>query len=96
MKTIAVTLPVTYHVTNDVKFQRHIMKIAKSYISYLSSSQTAVGCSDQPLYALKKKIQWAGLEGFSIDQYFAFLGGLHYHIEQVALKGHGSMVYTKS
>ena len=84
--TINTTFPVIYH----VNFQYHIMTIAKEYTSYLNSEQTTVGCSDQPLYALKKNIQWACPKEFSNHQYFAFMGGLH--IEQVALKAHGSMI----
>jgi hypothetical protein len=90
MKTVATNLPVIYHSTNDVKFQYHIMNIAKDYTLYLNPSQTAVGCSDQPLYALKKKIQWACADQFPSNGYFAFMGGLH--IEQVALKAHSTMI----
>ena len=49
-----------------------------------------VGCSDQPLYSLKKKIQWKCTDEFPNEKYFAFMGGLH--IEQIALKAHGTML----
>ena len=66
------------------------MNVAIEYIGYLNEKQTAVGCLDCPLYAWKKKIQWACPSRFPMDKYFAFLGGLH--IEQVALKAHGTLI----
>jgi hypothetical protein len=66
------------------------MNIAKDYTWFLNPSQTAVGCSDQPLYSLKKKIQWKCTDEFPNEKYFAFMGGLH--IEQIALKAHGTML----
>ena len=58
------------------------MRIAVSYTRYLNPEQVAVGGSDQPLYAIKKMIQWAMGEEFS-HSYFAFMGGLH--LEKVSL-----------
>ena len=58
------------------------MKTSIEYTQYLNPGQIAVGCSDQPLYALKKTIQWAYPDMFG-DTYFALMGGLH--IEQAAL-----------
>ena len=66
------------------------MMIAKNYTEYINPQQIAVGCSDQPLYALKKKIQWACPQQLSNQSYFAFMGGLH--IEQAALKVHGELL----
>ena len=43
----------------------------------LNSQQvTAVDCSDQPINALSKTIQWKYLE-FAFPKYFALFGGLH-------------------
>ena len=48
-----------------------------------------MGCSDCPLYALKKKLQWANPGVFPIKKYFAFMGGMH--IEQQLLKINGQL-----
>ena len=50
LPTINTILPVVDHVSNDVDFQFHIMKLAMEYMNYINSGQTTVGCSDQPLY----------------------------------------------
>ena len=47
-------------------------------------------CSDHPIYALKKKIQWSCPNMFPIKSYFPFFGGLH--IEQALLRIHGQLI----
>ena len=65
------------------------MKVATDYTNYLNPGQRTIGCSDCPLYALKKKIQWANPTLFPSEQYLAFMGGLH--IEQQLLKINGQL-----
>ena len=65
------------------------MKIAIAYTNYLNPGQVVVGCSDLPLYALKKVIQMACTSLFG-KSYFAFMGGLH--IEQAALVCIGQLI----
>ena len=65
------------------------MKISVAYTNYLNPGQIAVGCSDLPLYALKKVIQMSHANVFS-NSYFAFMGGLH--IEQAALVCIGQLI----
>ena len=67
------------------------MEVAIQYTKYLHKGQgTAIGCSDQPLYAWKKKLQWAYPLQFSKMSYFAIMGGLH--LEQQMLKINGQLV----
>ena len=66
------------------------MTLAMEYLNYINPGQTTVGCSDQPLYALKKKIQWSCPQMFSIKPYSLFFGGLH--IEQALLRIHGHLI----
>ena len=73
--SISAVLPLIDHASNTVEFQYHIMSTAKEYTQYINPSQTTVGCSDQPLYAIKKKIQWACPQQFPLTQYFPFLEG---------------------
>ena len=90
-KTIVGRLPLIDHVSNDIHLQAHIMKISIDSTKYLNVGQRkAIGCSDQPLYACKKKLQWANPDEFSKEDYFAFLGGLH--IEQLLLAMNGDLV----
>ena len=81
INTINVPLPLIDYKSSTIELQFHLMKIAVEYTQYLNPGQVAVGCSDQPLYALKKMIQWAHPDLFL--KYFCFMGGLH--IEQTAL-----------
>ena len=55
LPTINTILPVVGHVSNDIDFQFHIMKLAMEYMNYINIGQTTHSCSDQPLYALKNK-----------------------------------------
>ena len=57
--TINILLLVINYNSNDSNLQAQVMNSAKEYTKYLNEDQTvAGGCSDQPLYAWKKKIQW--------------------------------------
>ena len=87
--TISAILPLIDYTSNTIEFQYHIMCIGKEYTAYINPSQTTVGCSDQPLYAIKKKIQWACPQKFPLTQYFPFIGGLH--VEQALLRIHGQL-----
>ena len=88
--TINALLPVIYHISNDINPQAHVMTVAKQYTKFINEEQTTVGCSDQPLYAWKKKLQWAYPSEFSTESYFAFMGGLH--TEQQLLKINGQLI----
>ena len=88
--TINSILPSINHKVNTVDFQYHVMLLNMRYTKYLNPSQTAVSCSDQPLYALKKVIQWSYPEIFPEKDFFAFLGPMH--IEQAALSAHGQLI----
>lgn len=89
-KTTIVILPVLTDASHTNEVQYHLMKIAVSYTKYLNPSQTAVGSSDLPLYALKKNIQCARPSEFPQDVYFCFLGPLH--IEHAALQCLGQLI----
>ena len=88
--SISAVLPLIDHASHTVEFQYHVMSMAKDYTAYINPSQATVGCSDQPLYAIKKKIQWARPLQFPLTHYFPFFGGLH--VEQALLKIHGQLV----
>ena len=87
INTINVPLPLIDYKSSTIELQFHLMKIAE-YTQYLNPGLVAVGFSDQPLYALKKMIQWAHLDLFL--KYFCFMGGLH--IEQAALVSVGQLM----
>ena len=55
ISTINVPLPLINYKSSAIELQYHLMKIAVEYTQH--PGQIAVGCSDQPLYALKKTIQ---------------------------------------
>ena len=87
--TINVPLPLIDRKSNEIELQFHIMKMAVDYTKYLIPEQVAVGCSDQPLYALKKTIQLTHPDLFG-EKYFCFMGGLH--IEQAAMVCAGQLL----
>ena len=79
--TINVAQPLINYKSSAIELQYHLMMIA---VNIHFSSQIAVGCPDQPLYALKKTIQIAFPNEFG-DNYFCFMGGLH--IEHIVCIG---------
>ena len=70
--TVNTIMPVIDHVSNHIDFQYHIMCTAAQYTEYLNPGQTTVGCADQPLYALKNKIQWSCPKQSPLSEYFPF------------------------
>ena len=86
--TINVLLPLINHKSNTVDTQMHVMMTAMDYTQYLNPGQITVGVADQPLYAIKKQIQFAYPNKF-VD-YFCFMGGLH--LEQGGLVCIGQML----
>ena len=88
--TINSILPSINHKVNTVDFKYHVMSMNLRYTKFLSPSQTAVTCSDQPLYFLKKVIQWSCPNLFADIYFFAFLGPMH--IEQNSLSAHGDLI----
>ena len=56
--------------------QHHLIKLCIKYTNTLNHQQvTTVNCSDQPIYALNKIIQWKYPE-FAYSKYFALFGAL--------------------
>ena len=56
--------------------QHHLIKLCIEYTNTLNRQQvTTVDCSDQPIYALSKIIQWKYPE-FAYSKYFALLRAL--------------------
>ena len=64
--TINVSLPLIDHKSNTVETQMHLMNNAMKYTEFLNPGQTAVGVSDQPLYALKKKFSFLSQTNITI------------------------------
>ena len=63
--TVNVLLPLIDYKSSAIELQHHLMKISVAYTTYLNPGQIAVGCSDLPLYALKKIIQMSCADVFS-------------------------------
>ena len=81
-------LPVIHYPSNTANFQAHFIRVTIDYTRFLNPNQrTAVGCSDQPLYALKKKLQWNHPELFPEADYFPIMGGLHIEMQLLKLNG---------
>ena len=71
--------------------QHHLISLFIEYTHYLNPQQvTAVDCSDQPIFALRKINQWLYPNTFSFPRYFPLFGGLH--IEKAALIANGHLV----
>ena len=90
VRTNNACLPVIDHPSNDIDFQVKVMKMNIDFTNFINPSQVPVGCSDQPLYALKKKIMWSYPSKSPSNAYFAFLGGSH--IEQQCFSLHGELI----
>ena len=82
--------PLLKDVVHTPQMQHHLIKLCIDYTKTLNPQQvTAVDCSDQPIYALSKIIQWQYPE-FAFPMYFALFGALH--IEKEALIANGNLV----
>ena len=75
-------------VVHTPDMQHNLIKLCTEYTNTLNRQQvTAVDCSDQPIYALSKIIQWKYPE-FAFPKYFALFGGLHIEKELLIANGH--------
>ena len=81
-------LPVLRDKVHTLNTQAHIMKQNIKWTEILNPGQTPVDVSDQPVYALTKKLQYLFPEEFA--NYFALFGQLH--IEQALLIIHGLLI----
>ena len=77
---------------NDVvhtpDMQHHLIKLCIEYTNTLNPQQVTAGdCSDQPICALSKIIQWKYLK-FAFPKYFALFGALHIEKELLIASGH--------
>ena len=86
-ETINSILPSINHKVNTVDYQHHVMSMNVKFTKFLNPSQTTVSCSDQPLYAIKKVIQWSFPHLFADGDFLAFLGPMY--IEQALFSSHG-------
>ena len=68
------------------------MDVISKAVQYLNLGQTPVLACDQPLFAIKKQIQWISPNSYGEDLYVIMLGGLH--IEMTALKALGKWLYS--
>ena len=83
-------LPLLKDVMHTPEMQCHLIKLCIDYTRTLNAQQvTAVDCSDQPIYAVSKIIQWQYPE-FWFPFYFALLGALH--IEKDLLIANGNLL----
>ena len=64
----------------------------RSYTNFLNPSQTTVGSSDQPLFAIKKKLQRRFPLEFPTSVYFPFMGCIYIYIEQQCLLIVGQLI----
>ena len=68
--------------------QHHLIKLCIEYTKTLNPQQvTAVDCSDQPIYAFSKIIQWK-YSKFAYSKYFALFGVLHIEKELLIRNGY--------
>ena len=70
--------PLLKDVVHTLNMQHHLISLCVEYTRTLNPEQvTAVDCSDQPIYALSKIIQWTIPHKFSFPNYFPIFGCLH-------------------
>ena len=85
INTILPLLGAQFHMIDT---QYHCMIIIKNTIEKLNPSQTPVDTCDQPVYALRKELQWRRLLQF--ENYFSLFPGMH--IEQSMQDVHGDII----
>ena len=83
--------PLLKDVVHTLNMQHHLISLFIEYTRVLNPTQvTAVDCSDQPIYALSKILQWTFPERFSVPKYFPMFGCLH--IEKALFMSNGHLV----
>ena len=70
--------------------QKHCIEVAKNTIDALNPGQVTVDTSDQPVYALSRRLQQMFLDSLGPGKYLPMFGGLH--IEKLLLKIHGQLI----
>ena len=82
------SFPLLKDVVHAPDMQNHLIKLCIEYTNPLDPQQVmTVDCSDQPIYALSKIIQWEYPE-FAFPKYFALFGALHIEKELLIANGH--------
>ena len=73
---------------HTLDMQHYLIKLCIKYTNTLNPQPVAaVDCSDQPIYALSKIIQWKYPE-FAFPNYFALFWALHIEKELLIANGH--------
>ena len=70
-----------------LKVNTIVWNIIMKTIEYLNPGQISVDVCDQPLYALRKEVQYKNSEKIGPGKYFCLMGSLH--IEMCILVLHG-------
>ena len=82
--------PLLNDVVHTFEMQYHCITIFMACNERLNPGTTTVDCSDQPIYALSKQVQWKHPDLFPLSKYFPLFGGLH--IEQGLLICHAHLI----
>lgn len=89
-KSISTLLPLFHEESTSVPMAIHGMRTIMAITKQLNPGQTAVGCVDQPLYALFKQVQWNFPEEFGEKYFFSMFAG--FHIEKNFIQVIGSLL----
>ena len=74
----------------DFGTQKDCIEIVDSATTLLNPGQAIVNTSDQPVYALSKRLQQMYPHKFGQGKYFPMFGG--FHIEKLLLEIHGHLI----
>ena len=70
--------------------QKHCTEVAKNAINALNPGQVTVDTSDQPVFALSRRLQQMLPDSLGPGKYMPMFGGLH--IEKLLLEIHGQLI----
>ena len=70
--------------------QKHCIGVTRSAIDVLNPGQVTVDTSDQPVYALSRRLQQMFPDTLGPGKYLPMFGGLH--IEKLLLEIHGQLI----
>ena len=70
--------------------QKYCNEVAKNVINALNPGQLTVDTSDQPVYALSRRLQQMFPDSLGPGKYLPMFGGLH--IEKLLLEIHGQLI----
>ena len=81
----SILFPLINESINSLAIVKHCMVVVQRTIQDINPNQVRVITADQPVYALRKQIQWKYPNTFGKDSFPIMMGGLHLEMPMLAV-----------